>query len=210
MPAIAPIIGIVRQSINVDGNGVCTLVAFHTCTLACKYCLNPQSLAHPEKCEQITPHQLYEKVKIDDLYFQATGGGITFGGGEPMLRSEFILEFKKICNPAWRICLETALNVPTENLQKIAPAIHHFYIDIKDLNPHTYRRYTGADLTQVNNNLNWLAANGLAHQATIRVPLISGFNTPADQQNSIAILQEMGFKNFDTFSYITRPKKNNP
>lgn len=203
MPAIAPIIGIVRQSINVDGNGVCTLVAFHTCTLACKYCLNPQSLAHPEKCEQITPHQLYEKVKIDDLYFQATGGGITFGGGEPLLRAEFIAEFWQICPSSWHLCVETALNVDSRFLQRLLPFVHHYYIDIKDINPAIYQRYTGHSNERVLQNLSLLAERRLADRVTIRVPLIPGYNTAADQENSIAKLKEMGFSHFHKFTYIT-------
>ena len=203
MATAAPIIGIVRHSINVDGSGVCSLVAFHTCTLACRYCLNPQSLTHIERCEVLTPKELYHKVKIDDLYFQASGGGITFGGGEPLLRAEFITEFQKICPPQWRLCVETALNVESRLVEMLLPHIHHYYVDIKDMNPAIYQRYTGHSNEQVQKNLALLAEHQLAERVTIRVPLIPGYNTAADQEKSIAQLKQMGFSHFHKFTYIT-------
>ncbi|MGM9869201.1 MAG: radical SAM protein [Sodaliphilus sp.] len=203
MASSAPIIGIVRHSINVDGGGVCSLVAFHTCTLACRYCLNPHSLTHPERCEVLTPNELYLRVKIDDLYFQASGGGITFGGGEPLLRAEFIAEFWQICPPSWHICVETALNVESRFLQMLLPVVHHYYIDIKDMNPAIYQRYTGHTNERVLHNLSLLTEHGLAERVTIRVPLIPGYNTAADQEKSINQLKEMGFIHFHKFTYIT-------
>ena len=82
-----------------DGDGITTLVAFHGCTLRCKYCLNPQCLNEEFVCRVVTPTELYDEVSIDDLYFTATGGGVTFGGGEPLIRSSFIREFCLLSNP---------------------------------------------------------------------------------------------------------------
>lgn len=203
MPTSAPIIGIVRHSINVDGEGVCTLVAFHSCTLKCKYCLNPQSLTEVEKYKKFTPEALFERVKVDDLYFQATNGGITFGGGEPMLRDEFIEKFKRICPSNWRISIETALNVEQSFVQRLLDVIDHYYIDIKDINSNIYESYTGKSNHQVIENLKFLVQHGLADKITIRVPLILGFNTANDQEKSIAYLKELGFKNFNRFTYLT-------
>ena len=187
MPTAAPIIGIVRYSINVDGEGVCTLVAFHSCTLKCKYCLNPHSLSGVEKYKKFTPEALFEKVKV----------------GEPMLRAEFIEEFKRICPSNWRISIETALNVEQSFVQRLLDAIDHYHIDIKDINNTIYESYTGKSNQQVIENLKFLAKKNLAKKITIRVPLIPGFNTANDQEKSIAFLKELGFKNFNRFTYLT-------
>ena len=78
---IAPLIAVARHRLAVDGQGVTTLVAFHGCTLRCRYCLNAQCL-HPDGLSRtVTPAELLDEVMIDNLYFLATGGGITFGGG---------------------------------------------------------------------------------------------------------------------------------
>lgn len=130
-----PLIGIKRHCLATDGEGVTTLVAFHGCTLRCKYCLNPQCL-HPEGVwRRYTPAQLYEEVNRDELYFPATGGGITFGGGEPCLQSDFIGEFREWCGPEWRIAVETSLNVPRRYLERLLPVVNHYYADIKDTDP---------------------------------------------------------------------------
>ena len=208
MDLSVPIIGIVRHSINVDGEGVCTLVAFHTCTLQCQYCLNPQSLTHPEIFESYTPQQLYDKVKLDELYFLATNGGVTFGGGEPCLRTDFIKEFRKICGDEWKISVETSLNVPIRNIETIAHVIDNFIVDIKDINPEIYRKYTGKNNNQVIENLKFLQKHELAENVTIRIPLIPDYNTENDCENSEKILSEMGFSKFNRFTYRTDMKQN--
>ena len=77
------------------------------------------------------------------LYFLATGGGITFGGGEPCLYSDFIKEFKTCCGEEWNITLETSLNVPFANLKNIFPVVNNYIVDIKDINNEIYKKYTG-------------------------------------------------------------------
>ena len=93
---------------GIDGPGVTTLVTFMGCHLKCKYCINGK--CHDPVFEEdgkmprrgtllLTPQELYDRVKIDKIYFQATGGGICFGGGEPGLQYEFFQEFKRVCGP---------------------------------------------------------------------------------------------------------------
>lgn len=134
----APIIGISRHRLLTDGEGVTTLVAFHGCPLCCKYCINSQCNAADGIKETLTPQQLYEKVKIDDIYFVVTGGGITFGGGEPMLRYDFITEFREICGDKWKIYLETSLNVKRDFVEQLVNVIDYWIIDIKDWNDDIY------------------------------------------------------------------------
>ena len=152
----APLIGLSRHRLLTDGEGVTTLVAFHGCTLRCRYCLNPQCLSDDTPCRLCTPQELYEEVRQDELYFLATRGGVTFGGGEPLMRSRFIEEFRRLCGPLWRINVETSLNVPTQHVQRLLTVADHFIIDIKDLDPDRYRRYTGRDNTRVLGNLRLL------------------------------------------------------
>lgn len=130
-----PIIGLARHRLAVDGQGVTTLVAFHGCTLRCQYCLNAQCLRADGFSRTITPAELLDEVMIDNLYFLATGGGITFGGGEPAIRSEFIEEFCHVAPSEWHFTIETALNVDRRHLERLLPFMHEYFIDIKDVNP---------------------------------------------------------------------------
>jgi len=200
----APIIGINRHRLTTDGEGVTTLVAFHGCPLHCKYCLNPQCLSPDGVLRTITPSELYSEVEIDDLYFMATGGGICFGGGEPLLHSKFIVEFAKIMNPEWNIVLETSLNVPLKQLEMVAPLVKEFVVDVKDMDEQTYKAYTTQGNALVTNNLKWLAENGYAAKTLIRLPLIPYYNTEAAQEESRKQIKNMGFHRFDKFEYIVK------
>lgn len=200
----APFIAINRHRLTTDGEGVTTLVGFHGCPLHCQYCLNAQCLQADGVWCRLTPGELYSEVEIDDLYFVATGGGICFGGGEPLLRSEFIKAFAEIMNPEWKLTIETSLNVPLENVKAIASLVQMWYVDIKDMNPDIYKAYGCKENKQVISNLQWLAANGYADKVIIRLPLIPEYNTDEDRQQSQQQLEKMGFTNFDKFNYIVR------
>ena len=200
----APIIGINRHRLTTDGDGVTTLVAFHGCPLHCKYCLNPQCLSPDGVLRTITPSELYSEVEIDDLYFVATGGGICFGGGEPLLHSEFIVEFAKIMNPEWSIILETSLNVPLKQLEMVAPLVNEFVVDVKDMDEPIYKAYTMQDNNMVVSNLKWLAENRYTDKTIVRLPLIPYYNTDTTQEKSRKQLERMGFYRFDIFEYIMK------
>ena len=197
----APIITCARLRMQTDGKGVTTLVCFHGCPLRCKYCINPFSFAPDTKRALLTPQQLYEQVKIDDLYFLATGGGVTFGGGEPLLYGQFLQEFREICGKEWHLCAETSLNVPQKQVILAAQCIDHFYVDCKDTNPDIYRRYTGIENGQMLKHLERLLLLVGPERITVRLPLIPAFNTEQDLQQSRALLQEMGIRKFDPFTY---------
>ena len=203
----APFFAVSRHRINLDGEGVVTLACFGCCPLRCKYCINPQCFEERDSWKTMTTEQLYESTKKDELYFLATGGGITFGGGEPLLRSAFIREFRGLCGSYWTLSVETSLNVAEDNVAELIPIIDNWVVDIKDTNPNIYKEYTGRDNEQVMHNLRLLAESGRAHATTIRIPLIPNFNTEDDRQKSVAILKEMGFSKFDLFEYTIKDKK---
>ena len=203
----AHIIGICRHRLTTDGEGVTTLVAFHGCPLRCKYCLNPQSLTNPQQHTSHSASSLYEATKIDALYFIATGGGVTFGGGEPCLQADIITQFRNLCGKEWQLTLETSLNVDPQQFALHIPIIDHFIVDIKDMNPDIYQRYTGRDNKNVIANLQQLIDNNRQDDAIIRIPLIPQFNTTADQEKSQTQLKAMGFNRFDIFTYTTKNAK---
>lgn len=198
------IIGISRHRLSTDGDGVTTLVAFHGCPLRCQYCLNPQSLADSGKFKEYTPQSLYDEVRIDEIYFIATNGGVTFGGGEPCLHADFIREFSELCGASWQLNLETSLNVPSVNIEALLPVVNTMIIDIKDMNPDIYRSYTGQSNNLVIDNLRLIADSGRQKDCIIRLPLIPDFNTETDRMASRSRLETLGFDNFDLFTYQIR------
>ena len=199
----AKIFGICRHRLTTDGEGVTTLVAFNGCPLRCKYCLNKASW-ETEKGRIYTPEMLFEEVKIDQLYFLATHGGVTFGGGEPLLQVDFIKAFRELCGNQWQLLAETSLNVPFENVQALDAALDGYIVDIKDMNSNIYQAYTGKDNALMMSNLQWLLQSGDPNRITVRIPHIPDFNTDADMERSKQRLAAMGVSNFDEFQYIIR------
>lgn len=194
------LMGISRLRIGTDGKGITTLVTFYECPLNCAYCLNPQCHDKNTVKAEYTPEELFDVVKIDDIYFQMTSGGVTFGGGEPLLSGNFIKQFCKIANPAWKIRVETSLNVDWEKIDPLLEYVDLWIIDIKDMNPQIYFNYTGKENSQVIANLERLKYMVLPEKILIRVPLIPDYNTKAEVEESIKLLND--FKNIDRFAYF--------
>ena len=203
-------IGVIRLRMATDGEGVTTLVGGHGCPLACRYCLNPQCGREDGLLETLDAETLYARVKRDDLYYLATGGGVTFGGGEPLLQSAFLSDFIRMCrergHTEWKFSLETSLAVPNGALARLDGLIDRYIVDCKDMTPEIYRAYTGKTPEYLFENLAYLAAR-CPEKVTVRVPLIPGFNTDADRDASAARLREMGFSNLDLFDYRMPEKK---
>lgn len=202
----APFIAVSRHRIQTDGEGVTTLCGFYGCPLRCKYCINPQSFREDAKRIFHTPESLYNAVKLDDIYFLATNGGVTFGGGEPLLYIGFIKEFRALCGDKWHLCAETSLNVSSDAVRLASSVIDHFYVDIKDMNPEIYQSYTGKSNDNVIENLKLLLSLTSKDRITLRIPLIKDFNTESDREKSVSQLKEMGFTDFDLFNYVIKRK----
>ena len=198
-----PLLALARLRMGTDGEGITTLVAGAGCPLHCRWCIN-ERLLREAAAEQITAAQLLERVRIDDLYFRASGGGITFGGGEPLLHAEFLRQFRSLAPAQWKIRLETSLAVTAEKVLPAVEAADEFIVDCKDMNPEIYRRYTGGDQSLMVSNLRCLLHLIGAERILVRVPLIPNYNTAADQANSVSTLKALGITRFDLFPYIIR------
>ena len=184
-----------------------TLVAGYGCPLGCRYCLNP-ACSDPQFSPRVyTVSSLFERVRVDSLYFEATGGGITFGGGEPLLQAEFLRDFIRYVRDSglvWRFGIETSLAVAPERVAMLlddAPP-DSWLVDVKDMNPAIYRAYTGQEPEKMRQNLATLAAR-CPNRVTVRVPRIPDYNTDEDCDSSERILRDMGFGRIDRFTYRT-------
>ena len=202
----ATLIGISRLRMNTDGHGITTLVAFHGCPLHCRYCLNPQCLNPVSRILRLSPDEVLDILRKDELYFLATKGGVTFGGGEPLLNADFIKEVLCLGANKWHTTVETSLNVPQSKIDIVLPYINEYIVDIKDTNPAIYQNYTGKDNNRVIQNLKWLVKRGKKDDIICRIPLIPKFNTENNQKQSINFLKDLGISRFDVFDYVTHSK----
>ena len=198
-----PLLRLLRHRMGTDGFGITTLAAGAGCPLRWRWCINKRILTEATP-EMLDAHDFLNRVLIDDLYFRATGGGVTFGGGESLLHAEFICRFKEICPPEWKITAETSLAVPIELLKLSLYAVDEFIVDCKDMNREIYHRYTGGDGFLMYSNLSFLLEKAGAERVLIRVPAIPYYNTEEDRKTSVKILQKMGAVRLDLFDYIIR------
>ena len=201
--ALFPLLRIARLRMGSDGAGITTLIAGAGCPLRCRWCINKR-LLREATAEPLTAAELLERVRIDDLYFRASGGGVTFGGGESLLHAAFLRRFRELCPSEWRICAETSLAVSPELLSLSVGAVDSFIVDCKDMDADIYRRYTGGDPDLMRENLRFLLDAVGPERLLVRVPLIPGFNTKEDQQRSAARLRAMGITQLELFDYVIR------
>ncbi len=193
-----------RHRIKTDGRGITSLVALAGCPLSCPYCINQELLKDAKQLKTISCEKLIEELSIDHCYFLYTGGGVTFGGGEPLLQADTLMEFAQICPPEWSINLETSLNVPFSKLEPLLNGRFSFIIDIKAMQPDIYKSYTGLDNDRVLDNLSKLCKYLSTDQYVIKVPQIPGYSDEAAVEESVRILAEMGVpeENIMKFRYI--------
>lgn len=200
-----PLYSVSRLRMTVDGEGVTSLVASVGCPLKCAYCINKNVCAEDAKMNLVSCEELYEMVKMDHLYFLATGGGLTFGGGESLLHADFIKGFiERYKDKGWKYNVETSLNIKQEQLDKVCDLVDFFIVDTKDMNKERYEKYTKGSYDVFYNNLLYLLEKVGADRIKVRVPLIKDYNTKEEQEENVAILEKLGFNNIDVFDYVIR------
>ncbi|MBQ8174662.1 MAG: radical SAM protein [Clostridia bacterium] len=185
-----------------DGTGVRTLVCFAGCPLRCRYCLNPYTWDGTKEPKTYSVSELIDAVSVDSVYFQATGGGVTFGGGEPLLHANFIREFMESAPRTWSYAIETSLAVPFANAAVVAKGSSLFIVDVKTFDPHAYDAYTGGDVRLIKENIEQLVTLVGAERILARVPAIPDYTDTASQARTVDELRDMGITAVDIFDYV--------
>ena len=197
------VVSLSRIRTKTDGEGVTTLVVSMGCPLRCAYCINPFTWDGSFKGKIYTAEDLYNELKIDNLYFLATGGGVMFGGGEPLLNADFISSFiTKYKSTGWKFSMETSINVPLENLKKVIGLIDLFIVDTKDMNKERYELYTKGDYERFLNNLKFLLDKAGSDKIKARVPIIPKLHIDKECEENSKMLKGMGIENIEVFQYI--------
>lgn len=125
--------------------------------------------------KQMTTGEVFGEISKDMHYFKASGGGVTFSGGECLLHPEFLLDLLVKCKEAGiNTAVETAFHIPWGNIETVRNQVDTFIIDIKHCNGETHRQLTGVTNTLILDNINRISK---CHQRIIlRIPLIPGLN----------------------------------
>ncbi len=175
------------------GCGVCGEVCEHpdACTLCGECAVNCPADARRLYGHRYTVDQLYEIICADADYYRATGGGVTFSGGECMLYPEFIaLIAEKCAKRGISVAVDTAGNVPWHSFETVLPYVSLFLYDIKALDYALHKKGTGSDNGLILENLERLLEAG--RKVIIRTPVIPGYNDGEELERIKAYCSERG------------------
>lgn len=115
------------------------------------------------------------EVRKDVIFYDQSGGGVTFSGGEPLMQPEFLLALLEACRSEdIRTAVDTTCYAPAQVVQRVAQAADLFLCDIKHMNCERHEQYTGVGNGQILENISMLARTG--RKVIVRVPIIPGFN----------------------------------
>lgn len=138
----------------VDGPGIRVVVFMQGCALRCKYCHNPDTWT-PNGGEEYTPEQLVKKIARFRSYFERSGGGVTFSGGDPLRQPEFLLEALKLCKEKGiNTCVDTA-GYGFGDYDEILKYTDLVLFDVKH---YTREGYKNVTLMEMDESLNFLEA----------------------------------------------------
>lgn len=186
-PVKGLIFNIQKFSIN-DGPGIRTVVFFKGCPLRCKWCSNPESQSGEQESmydEQTAKQTIVgDYMTVDDImkvilqdkdFYEESGGGVTFSGGEVLFQASFAIELAKAVKAAGinLACATTGYARP-KVFNEFMSYMDFMYYDCKQWDPAQHRIGTGADNGVILRNL---ATAVQAHQKMmVRIPVIPGFN----------------------------------
>jgi len=124
--------------------------------------------------------EVFDAVNRDKMFYQASGGGVTISGGEPLLQPQFVCDLFEKCRRAGiHTCMETSGYAAESSLRKVLPYTDYILYDLKHLNSEKHRQYTGKPNSLILSNAEIVAASGVG--TLFRMPLIPSIND--DLQN---------------------------
>lgn len=132
---------------TLDGPGIRTIIFMQGCPLRCKYCHNPDTWAvNSPNAQEYGVEELMEIILRNRPYYEASGGGVTFSGGEPLLQHRFIKEIFKHCRKEnISTAYDSSLYISSRVVLSLVPFTNLVLADIKQMNNEKSRLLTGAD-----------------------------------------------------------------
>jgi pyruvate formate lyase activating enzyme len=184
------VFNIQRFSVN-DGPGIRTTVFMKGCPLGCWWCHNPEGMSFgpvvsngKEIGKEWTVEALYEEINKDRIFYDESGGGVTFSGGEPLAQPEFLeTALKKCFQEGIHTTVDTSGYAEKDVFKKIMPFTNLFLFDLKIIDPIEHIKYTDRTNEFILENLKFLMDNKA--DVVIRIPLISGITSTTNNLSGI-------------------------
>lgn len=171
-----------------DGPGIRTTLFLKGCGLRCWWCHNPEGMHYEPVAElhaggacpphgpdmpgrKITVAEAMREIKKDLLFYDESGGGVTFSGGEPLMQPEFLGELIEACRKQEiHVTLDTSGHAPAEVFDKFRDQADLFLYDLKLIDEVAHEKFTGVSNRLILRNLAALAE--ARRPIAIRFPII--------------------------------------
>lgn len=142
--------------------------------------------------KEYTVDEIFNEVVKDKAFYDNSGGGVTFSGGECMLQADFLLEILKKCKENnISTAVDTAGHVSFEKFEKILDYTDLFLYDVKCFDSENHKKYVGVDNFLILENLKKLFEKKA--KVWIRIPVIKGVNDSLEEMRAIRkFLDEAG------------------
>jgi len=176
-----------------DGPGIRTTIFLQGCPLNCRWCHNPESIREiPDiradssvVSQHYSTDNMLREILKDTVFYEESGGGVSFSGGEPLMQIGFLKEMLTLCkNNNVHTVVDTSGYSPYSAFEVINSVTDLYLYDIKLMNDAHHRKYTGISNTLILNNLKKLAVTD--REIIIRVPLIPGITDTAENLQEIS------------------------
>lgn len=173
---------------TVDGTGIRYVLFLSGCQLRCRFCHNPDTWRQGNQTISI------EKVLADVLryrnFYDASGGGITLSGGEPLLQPEFVAELLAACKSHnIHTTIDTAGYYDQQNITDILPYTDAALFSIKAVDPKKHQWLAGFDNQKIMENLHYITKH---IPVTLRYVVIPGVtNLPEDIESLIQLIHSL-------------------
>lgn len=131
--------------------------------------------------------ELMAELRADKPFYDASGGGVTFSGGEPLMQAAFLEAALLACrDEGIRTAIETSSFAPPEIFMRVARGADLLLLDLKFVDEGLHRLHTGLSNAPILANLRAAARAGLAY--ALRLPLIPGYNDAEAELKAMAEL----------------------
>ena len=145
--------------------------------------------------------ELVKAVSRDVPFFEESGGGVTFSGGEPLWQAEFLEAALEACRAnGIQTAVDTCGHAPSETLRRISQKTDLFLYDLKVMDPGRHRELAGVDNRLILRNLALLAREKAA--IVVRIPVVPTVNdTPEEVGQALRFLRELGLRDVALLPY---------
>jgi len=177
-----------------DGPGIRTTLFFQGCPLSCRWCHNPESQTMPLNVNagdmDTLAVSLMEEIEKDLIFYDDSGGGVSFSGGEPLCQPGLLSKLLDLCREKEiHTCLDTSGYGDVKTLLKAAEKVDLILYDIKLIHEKAHKKYTGKTNLPVLDNLKQLSKQRT--NVRLRFPLIPQMtDTDENIAGIIAFLKE--------------------